>query len=289
MPLAERGLRRRAHFALATSTGFERLVLGTPALRDRARRAAARYVAGERLEDALAVAARLRAAGLEASLDLFGERERDPAAIEAAIAGYEALVAAIEPGTWVSVDLSHVGLERGPAAAASALRSIASGLPRGARVQVGAEEAAVADAVLTAVLDAVADGVPLTATLQANLRRSPDDGRRLAAAGVPIRLVKGAYVEPPAVAHPYGPATDDAYRRLASDLLDRGATVLLATHDRALHATFGACDVEMLLGVRTDDAVALAEAGRRVRVYAPYGDDWLRYLLRRRAEAQGSA
>ncbi|HEY8583177.1 MAG TPA: proline dehydrogenase family protein [Capillimicrobium sp.] len=282
-------LRRRAHFALATNRPFERLVLGTPALRERARRSAARYVAGERLEDALAVAAQLRAVGLDASLDLFGEREGDRAAIEQALAGYERLARAIEPGTWVSVDLSHVGLELGVAEATSALRAIAAAMPRHAKLQVGAEEAAVADDVLAAVLAAAADGVPVTATVQANLRRSPADAQRLAGAGVPIRLVKGAYVEPPAVAHPYGPPTDAAFRRIAEGLLGQGAAVSLGTHDPALHAAFPQADVELLLGVRPDDAVALAAAGRRVRVYAPYGDGWLRYLLRRRAEAQGAA
>jgi proline dehydrogenase len=280
-------VRRRLRFVLATNAPFERVVLATPALRARARRAAARYIAGETLEDALAVAARLRAAGLACSLDLFGEREHDPARIEQALAGYEALAAAIEPGTWVSVDLSHVGLETGTAT--DALRRIGAVLPAGARLQVGAEEADRADAILDAVLGAHAAGIPLTATVQANLRRAPGDAGRLAAAGVPVRLVKGAYVESPAIAHPYGPQTDAAFGALAGQLQAAGATVLLATHDPALHDVLPDAPVEMLLGVRSPDAVALAEAGRAVRIYAPYGHDWLRYLLRRRAEAEGAA
>jgi proline dehydrogenase len=279
-------VRRRLRFALATNRPFERIVLATPALRARARRAAARYVAGETLEEALAVAARLRTAGLACSLDLFGERERDPARIEQALAGYEALAAAIQPGTWVSVDLSHVGLET--ATATDALRRIGAALPDGARLQVGAEEAARAEAILDAVLAAHADGVALTATVQANLRRSPGDAQRLAAAGVPVRLVKGAYVEASAVAHPYGPQTDAAFGALAAQLHAAGATVLLATHDPALRDVLPDAPVEMLLGVRSQDAVALAAAGRDVRIYAPYGHDWLRYLLRRRAEAEGT-
>jgi proline dehydrogenase len=279
-------VKRRLRFALATNEPFERLVHATPPLRARARRSAARYVAGETLEEALAVATRLRAAGLDCSLDLFGERERDPAAIEQALQGYARLAAAIAPGTWVSVDLSHVGLETGTAA--DALRRIGAALPAGARLQVGAEEAARADAILDAVLAAHAAGVPVTATLQANLRRAPDDADRLAAAGVPVRLVKGAYVEAPSVAHPYGPQTDAAYGALAAQLHAAGATVLLATHDPALRDVLADAPVEMLLGVRAADAVALVAAGRPVRIYAPYGRDWLRYLLRRRAEAEGA-
>ncbi len=186
----------------------------------------------------------------------------------------------------MSVDLSHVGLETDTAA--DALRRIGAALPAGARLQVGAEEAARAEAVLEAVLAAAAAGVPLTATLQANLRRSPDDALRLATAGVPVRLVKGAYVEPLSVAHPYGPQTDAAFGALAGQLHAAGVTVLLATHDPVLRDVIAGAPVEMLLGVRGDDAVALAAAGREVRIYAPYGDDWLRFLPRRRAEAEGA-
>jgi proline dehydrogenase len=172
--------------------------------------------------------------------------------------------------------------------AADALRRIGAVLPAGARLQVGAEEAARAEAILEAVLTAHAEEVPLTATLQANLRRSPDDAQRFAAAGVPVRLVKGAYVEAPTVAHPYGPQTDAAFGALAAQLHAAGTPVLLATHDPALRDVLPDAPLEMLLGVRSRDAVALAAGGREVRIYAPYGQDWLRYLLRRRAEAEGT-
>jgi proline dehydrogenase len=56
-------------------------------------------------------------------------------------------------------------------------------------------------------------GAPVMATVQGNLRRSPADGQRLAKAGVPIRLIKGEYVEPPEIAHAWGEETDLAYLR----------------------------------------------------------------------------
>ena len=80
----------------------------------------------------------------------------------------------------------------------------------------------------------------------------------------------------------------EAARRLGA----AGVPLALATHDRALRATLltdlpgAAC--ELLLGVHPADAVALARAGRTVRVYVPFGADWFRYLIRRRAEAQGA-
>jgi proline dehydrogenase len=127
-------------------------------------------------------------------------------------------------------------------------------------------------------------GRPVEATLQANLRRSPADADRLTAEGVPVRLVKGAYAEDRALAHPWGPETDGAYAELARRLPD----VALATHDDALRAALPHARCELLLGVRPADAARLAAEGRDVRIYVPYGAGWFRYFMRRRAEAQGA-
>ena len=274
---------RRLLFALATSERFERAVTQVPGARARAWRSARRYVAGETGADALRVAAALAAKGLHASLDLFGERVSDRTEAARVTDAYVALAGRLPPGAWLSLDLSHVAFD------GVALRRIAAALPDGARVQVGAEEAAVTDRVLEAVLAAA--GAPVDATVQANLRRAPADAQRLAAAGIPVRLVKGAYVEADAL--PWGAETDAAYARIALLLGDAGAAVRLATHDDALHRlllpALPAADCELLLGVRPDRAAALRAAGRRVRVYVPFGPAWFRYFMRRRAEAQGAA
>ena len=109
-------------------------------------------------------------------------------------------------------------------------------------------------------------------------------------AGLGIRLVKGAYVEPERrLAHRFGPATDDAYRRLARSLRAAGARVTLATHDAALRdgllTELGPMDVEMLLGVRPEDHAPLLARGVTPRLY---GRDWFRYWMRRVAESQGA-
>jgi proline dehydrogenase len=157
---------------------------------------------------------------------------------------------------------------------------------------VGAEEAAVADRVLGLVVAAAEQGLPVEATLQANLRRSPGDAERLAAAGVPVRLVKGAYPEPPDVAHAWGSATDEAFADLARRLRAAGADVALATHDVALRdellAEMPDARCETLLGIDPHRTVALAREGRDVRVYVAFGPDWFRYFMRRRAESQGA-
>ena len=273
---------RRLLFALATNERFERAVARVPGARARAWRSARRYVAGETGADALRVAAALAAKGLQASLDLFGERVSDRTEAARVTDAYVTLAGRLPTGAWLSLDLSHVAFD------GAALRRIAAALPDGARVQVGAEEAAVTDRVLDAVVAAA--GAPVDATVQANLPRAPADAQRLAAAGIPVRLVKGAYVEADAL--PWGAETDAAYARIAL-LLGAGAALRLATHDDALHRlllpALPAADCELLLGVRPDRAAALRAAGRRVRVYVPFGPDWFRYFMRRRAEAQGAA
>lgn len=102
-------------------------------------------------------------------------------------------------------------------------------------MQVGAEDAARTDAVLGCVLDVAGRGLgdKLSATVQANLLRSPADADALVTAGVHVRLVKGTYVETVG-AHSYGEPTDVAYLRLGFRLAGTGATWSMATHDTRL-------------------------------------------------------
>ena len=188
----------------------------------------------------------------------------------------------------VALDLSHLAIDTRPEAARDHLVRIAAALPGDRVVQVGAEDSARATAILDCVVQAHESGARVMATLQANLHRSTADADRLAEAGVPVRLVKGAYVEPPAIAHPYGEATDAAFARLAQRLHAAGATVTLATHDPVLRELLPQAGIETLLGVRPDDARAAVAAGRHTRLYVPYGAGWFRYWMRRVAESRGA-
>jgi len=282
-------LRRRALVRLATSEAFEHAIDRVPGARERAWRSARRYVAGPAPDDAVAVAGRLGDAGLAASIDLFGERTSPAAAADVA-RRYEELCGVLaertSERTWLSLDLSHIAFD------GALLDRIAAAVPPRRRLQVGAEEAAVADRVLELVVAAAERGRPVEATLQANLRRAPSDAERLAAAGVPVRLVKGAYPEGPDVAHAWGPATDEAFADLARRLRAAGVDVGLATHDVALRdellAEMPDARCETLLGIDPRGTVALARQGRDVRVYVAFGPDWFRYFMRRRAESQGA-
>jgi proline dehydrogenase len=285
---------RRPLFALATSDRFERAVRRVPRGEPIAYRLASRYVAGRTTEEALGTARRLADSGVLSSIDFFGERVSDPAEADRVTDAYVSLAGRLReagPDAYLSLDLSHIALDEPGPAVVRRLERIAAALPAGAFVQVGAEEAARADRILTTVLAVARGGGRVSATLQANLRRSERDAEVLSEAGVPIRLVKGAYVEPPAVAYAWGDPTDLAFVSLAHGLHGAGATVWLATHDpvlrEALLPALPGAGVEMLLGVRPEDQATLAARGIPIRVYLPYGPEWFRYAMRRLAESRG--
>lgn len=294
MPVSTRVLRQGA-LALATSSAWERAVSAAPGGRWVAYRLSRSYVAGPTVDDALARAHRLAEHGLSSSIDLFGERVTDPAEADRVTDDYVALAQTLQrapASAWLSIDLSHIGLAESGRAAQSRLERIAAALPAGRRIQVGAEDERHADAILAAVLGAARAGAAVSATVQANLYRSRSDADALAAAGVPIRLVKGAYAEPADRARPWGEATDLAYLELAHELYAGGGELSLATHDpvlrEALLRALPGVGVEMLLGVRAADAAATRARGVPVRIYVPYGDQWFRYAMRRFAESLGA-
>ena len=290
------GLDRAVLFRLATSERLERAARALPGGARLSWRAASRYVAGRSRTEALAVAGGLLADGHGVSVDLFGELVTDLDTAVEVVEQYRSLAAALPPppaDAWLSVDLTHLALDVDPSGAADRLAAITSALPPGRRLQVGAEDARRTDAVLSCVLDVAGRGLAdrLGATVQANLLRSAEDADALVAAGVHVRLVKGAYVEA-AGAHPYGEPTDVAYLRLGARLAERRAGWSMATHDgrlrEALLLLAGPVPVEQLLGVRPDVLDDLRRRDVPTRVYVPYGQDWFRYWMRRLAESRGA-
>jgi proline dehydrogenase len=256
---------------------------------------ALRYVAGTGRDDALRLARRLDEDGLMASLDFFGERDGDEASARAATGDYVELAAELRRlprSTWLAIDLSHIGLDLSRELAQEHLVAIARALPEGRAIQVGAEDAARNVQINEVVLSAHRQGAPVWATVQATLRASPEVAAEFREAGVPIRLVKGAYVEGADTSHPWGQPTERSFLELVDQLAHAGARFALATHDPELReACLERCPgapVEMLLGVRERDARGLAARGVPVRLYVPYGNACLRYLMRRLAEAQGT-
>lgn len=263
------------------------------------RRIARRFVAGETLGDALEAAAASQRAGLTATLDHLGENVTTPEAAAnaaaSAIASLEALRSrGLEPSA--SIKLTQFGLDLDAELAAGHLRAVAQrAQAAGGFVRVDMEGSAYTERTLTLALAAHGEGLPVGTVLQACLRRTAADAERLLAAGMRIRLVKGAYLEPADIAYAHKAEVDANYRRLMTRLLEAGAYPALATHDPAiLGAAVAAAragrigperfEFQMLYGIRRDLQMSLRRQGWRVRVYIPYGAEWYPYFMRRLAE-----
>ena len=255
------------------------------------RRAVQRFVAGNTIDEAVAAAVEMKGRGFTVTLDRLGEAssgaKADAYAADAARLLEAQAAAGLEPN--VSVKLTAIGLSEGSAAATARLENILMTAQRvNGFVRVDAEHAESLDALHEIVLTARAAGRPVGTVLQANMRRSVADCARLTAAGVPIRLVKGAY-DPGADGVGDPAEVDTAYLALASTLLTTSLPLAFGTHDERIltqlaERSRGRAEAQLLYGVRSDLADRLASAGWRVRIYTPYGPDWWPYSLRRMAE-----
>ncbi len=276
--------------------GVQRLVSTSPVTR----RLVRRFVAGETLDDAVATVRGLIGSGLSVTVDLLGEETRDEELARAALAANLALIRRLASDglarSEVSLKLSALGLlldeEMALWHAGEVCQEAAS---LGIAITLDMEDHATTDATLR-IGRRLREGTPsLGLVLQASLRRSIDDCRALAYSGSRIRLCKGAYQEPPALAWQGRNEVRTAYARCLQVLLAGGATPLIATHDPALidgcHRIMernGAAaprhEHQMLYGIRRDEQARLRDAGEEVRVYVPFGERWYPYLMRRLAE-----
>ena len=255
------------------------------------RRAVQRFVAGNTIDEAVAAAVEMKGRGFTVTLDRLGEAstgaKADAYAADAARLLEAQAAAGLEPN--ISVKLTAIGLAEGSAVATARLERILMAAQRvSGFVRVDAEHAESLDALHEIVLTARAAGRSVGTVLQANMRRSVADCERLTTAGVPIRLVKGAY-DPGADGVGDSVAVDAAYLALASTLLATSVPLAFGTHDERIltqlaERSRGRAEAQLLYGVRSDLADRLATAGWRVRIYTPYGPDWWPYSLRRMAE-----
>jgi len=261
-----------------------------------------RFVAGETLDEAIGALERLNAQGLRTTVDVLGEAVASAEAARAAADQYlETLDALADRGLDrnVSVKLSQMGLQIGEEIARANLERIFErAAARDAFVRIDMEDQTTTDATLRLwrVLRPVNSGHGDSGVvIQAALRRSPADVEELVAEEARVRLCKGAYVEPTAVAWPDKADVDAAYARLMERLLRDGTFPAIATHDERLIARaleFARAngigpdrfEFQMLFGVRRDLQERLVRAGYGVRVYVPFGTEWYPYFMRRLAE-----
>ena len=211
-----------------------------------------RFVAGRELEEALRAIARLAESGMLATLDHLGENVTSEAkaaeAAEAAGRSQEAIAARGLPAD-ISVKLTQFGLDLGEETAWRHLARVGErARAQGSQVEVDMEGSAYTEATLRLVKRAHAAQLPVVAVLQAYLRRTAGDLERLRELGMPIRLVKGAYREPPAIAYPTKHEVDENFLKLMRRLLEGPAQAKIATHDERLLAAARARARELKLG-----------------------------------------
>jgi proline dehydrogenase len=261
---------------------------------------AGRFVAGETLDECVAVLRRLTAQGLHANTTLLGESVRDRAEAVAVADAYEGVLerlAAEQLPVNVALKLTHLGLELDEELAyANAARLVDVAERVGSFVRIDMEHSAVVDATLRIHARLRETGRERVGTvLQSYLRRSPADLEQLLPLRPNLRIVKGAYLEAPEVAFPDKADVDRAYADLVETALRGGAYVAVATHDDRLvdHVLSFTVregigrdrfELQMLYGVRPALQLELVRRGYKVLVATPYGPEWYPYLMRRLAE-----
>ncbi len=266
-----------------------------------ARRFASRFVAGETLDAAVGAVRELNRRGISASLDVLGESVtsvEEARSSTAMVVETQERIAAEKLDCNVSVKLTQMGLDLDSGLCVENMRRILErGRSLGMFVRIDMESSAHTERTLDLFerefLSAHGDRVGIV--LQSYLRRTAGDVDRLLGKRARIRLCKGAYDEPPAVAFPAKADVDRNYAELMERLLERGNQPAIATHDPALIARarqFVAAkaippdrfEFQMLYGVRRDLQEELRRAGFRLRVYVPFGTHWYPYFMRRLAE-----
>jgi proline dehydrogenase len=266
------------------------------------RRMSSRFVAGFRIEDALAATTNLTNQGLSVTLDSLGENVTTPAQARQSAQAYHWLLDAIAQSKLdanVSLKLTQMGMDLGHDLASATVSSLVDhAVQANSFVRVDMEGTAYTQATIDLVRQLHAkpeNRGHVGIVIQAYLRRSADDIATLLRDGIRIRLCKGAYQEPPDLAFPDKKDVDASFVALTKVLLKSGVFHGIATHDPAMIAatrdfaraeridpkTF---EFQMLYGVRRDLQRSLVQEGYRVRVYVPFGDEWYPYFMRRLAE-----
>ncbi|WP_411276823.1 proline dehydrogenase family protein [Gaiella sp.] len=262
------------------------------------RRVSAPYIAGATLDDARRTVATLNTAGKRATVDVLGEEIHTEAEARAIAAMYSDVLEAIEEDGLdanISVKLTGLGIKLD----LDLCRSLLEGLvhaagAQGALVRIDMEDATCVDDTLALYRELRGQGLDnVGIVLQAYLKRTLDDIEDLRDLRPSVRLCKGIYIEPRAIAFQDFAVVQRSFLGCLEALLDRDSRVGIATHDEHLlveslarvegRPTSG-YEFQMLLGVREGRATELVAAGHPVRVYVPFGQQWYEYSLRRLQE-----
>jgi len=202
-------------------------------------------------------------------------------------------------GADVSVKLSAVGqslpVDGEKIALENARKICVAAAEVGAAVTLDMEDHTTTDSTLGILRQLRVDFPWVGAVLQAYLRRTEQDCRDLSGEGSRVRLCKGAYSEPEAVAFQDKSEVDKSYVRCLKILMEGKGYPMVATHDPRMIAIAerlvmdtervpGDHEFQMLYGIRPEEQRRIAGAHQTMRVYVPYGDEWYGYFMRRLAE-----
>jgi proline dehydrogenase len=296
---------RSTILAAARSRHVEQMITHAPVSRSVVRR----FVGGPDTASAVGVTKQLLDGGRTVTLDHLGEDTTERRQADAVATAYVDLLTALEAAQLtgrlalltaraeVSVKLSAIGQALsgdGEKIALEHARTICGEARRvGATVTLDMEDHTTTDSTLEILRQLRVDFPETGAVLQAYLHRTESDCHDLSYGGSRVRLCKGAYREPAAVAYQKKHEVDLSYVRCMNVLLAGDGYPMFATHDPTLVAIAAertanqrtkAFEFQMLYGIRPDEQRRLAAAGYTVRVYLPYGAEWYGYLMRRLAE-----
>ena len=264
-------------------------------------RVSGRFVAGETVEDAVTSVREINALGATASLDFLGESVSNEAEIAVTMDAYLRLFQQIRENSLdsaVSVKLTALGLDIDDDLCYRNMARLLKAAGPDRFVQVDMEGSALTQRTLDIVFRLWAGPEPFRnvgAVVQAYLYRTAEDVERLIAAGIRVRLCKGAYKEGADVAFPNKADVDTNYSKLMKRLLDAGTYPGLATHDAALiaeaksyakqnHIGPERFEFQMLYGIRRDLQTEILREGWNLTIYTPFGTHWYPYFMRRLAE-----
>lgn len=294
-------LLRTTLIALSHNRALQDLIVRVPL----SRRMARRFVAGETLQDALAVVLNLNGQGLVATLDHLGENVTTQAEAIAAADEYLLALEALRlagAASNVSVKLTHMGLDLGEDFCyGNVSRIVRRAAELGNFVRVDMEGSPYTERTLRIYRRLRGQFDNCGIVIQAYLHRSQADVATLIAAGIGhFRLCKGAYDEPADIAYRERPAVTRALNTLVRSCLEpagqsKGAYAAVASHDQEVLDFTRACayqhgiapaayEFQMLYGIRRDLQADLVRRGQPVRIYVPYGTHWYPYFMRRLAE-----
>jgi proline dehydrogenase len=285
-----------AALALLGRSTFDRTIVRLlPAVpRPVVQRLSARYIAGASLDDAVRVVRELNGRGLLATIDVLGEEVTSPDEARAIAGQYHDVLARIDGeglDSNISIKLSALGLDLDLDLCRDNLEAVVvDAQARASFVRIDMEDSSTTERTLQLYRELRELGqTNLGIVVQAYLRRTIDD----VVGAANVRLCKGIYIEPPAIAYREFDAVRANYVLVLEKLVAQGSYVGIATHDEYLIGEAlriveplppDRYEFQMLLGVRSERADELVAAGHRVRIYVPYGTQWYEYSLRRLQE-----